>query len=506
MTELRILIVEDDDRWTDVFERSLASLVPQMHRALDHERAHTLLQQIRFDLIILDLGLPGIDPTLSEIGRGFELLKELRLVGGLNDTAAILVVSGQIKNAQVSEAMQRYKVHHFFDKGDFDDGLFLSKASDALLLARIKRAHRKHERRSRLRIVFNESNVLGSELTGPKQRAYYPAKSPPRLTVSEFVRRANNINRLVDDGPVAWRPEARALGEELYRILTLDNHIVTGLDATPNAADLWLQFSGPPVGLGVPFELLHDGADYLALKHVITREVEPFRATIKGVSFYRFIRSFLGGQVPLRILMVAVDDSGEYTIQEEVRVLEDLISQQVQRLGIRPQIQSLSGQNATRARISEALKDGGYHIFHYSGHGYHEPNQPENSGLLTAANGFQSEFLTAADLISLCRGNELRLVYLNCCLGACTAPKITEGDFFGMFDALARADVPIVLGYRWEVGDTSAFVLAKHFYEQLWKTLSPGDALLEARNEISLGSGRRDNETWASPVLMTQSN
>ena len=504
MTGLRILIVEDDDRWTDVFEKSLVSLVPETYRALDHDTAHSLLQQARFDLIILDLGLPGVEPSVSEIGRGFELLKELRS-GGLNDTAAILVVSGQIANAQVSEAMQRYKVHHFFDKLEFDDKMFLSKASDALLLARIKRAFRKHERRSRLRIVFDQSSVLGSELTGPKQRAYYPAKSPAKLSVSDFVRRANNINRLVIDGPATWRPEARALGQELYKILTLDHHIVTGLDTRPNS-DLWLQFSGPAEGLGVPFELLHDGEEYLALKHVITREIEPFRASIKSVSFHRFLRSFLGGQVPLRILIVGVDESGAYTIQQEVRVLEELIDQQVRRLGIRPQIQCLSGQSATHAQLTEALRHGGYHIFHYSGHGYHERNQPENSGLKIAAKDSSPQFLTASDLISICRETELRLVYLNCCLGACSSPKITEGDFFGLFDALARADVPTVLGYRWEVGDTSAFELAKHFYQLLWKTLSPADALFEARGEMSRSFGRRNDDTWASPVLMTQNN
>jgi CHAT domain-containing protein len=164
----------------------------------------------------------------------------------------------------------------------------------------------------------------------------------------------------------------------------------------------------------------------------------------------------------------------------------------------------LAGKEATRSRIVEALQHGGYHIFHYSGHGYHQSVQPEISGIRTFDNDSAISFLTASDLTNLCRGTELRFAYLSCCLGACSAPQIQHGDFFGLFDALARADVPMVLGYRWEVGDISALNLAETFYKKLWRTLSPGEALFESRNEISQRGARRDNETWASPVLMTQ--
>jgi CHAT domain-containing protein len=325
------------------------------------------------------------------------------------------------------------------------------------------------------------------------------------MNLADFVRRANNMNLLVNDGPSSWRPEARALGAELYQTLTGDRSIVEGLVATSNPSDLWLQFSGPPEGLGVPFELLHDGQDFLAFKHFITREVEPFRGSIKLVSFHRFIGSFLGGQVPLRILIVGVDDnSAAYTIWDETKLLERVLKKELECLGIRPQIQVLTGENASRSRVSEALKHGGYHFFHYSGHGGYHPEHPELSGIRMAEDHKANPFLTASDLINLCRGTELRFAYLSCCLGACTSSHAKHGDFFGLFDALARADVPMVLGYRWEVGDPSAFKFAESFYENLWRTLSPAEALFEARNEISQDGVRRDNETWASPVLMMQ--
>jgi CHAT domain-containing protein len=73
-----------------------------------------------------------------------------------------------------------------------------------------------------------------------------------------------------------------------------------------------------------------------------------------------------------------------------------------------------------------------------------------------------------------------------------------------MLDALVRADVPSVLGYRWSVDDQGALKLAKAFYESLWKTLSPGRALLAARRSVSMEVTGSDDETWASPVLVQQ--
>jgi CheY-like chemotaxis protein len=505
MSELHILIVEDDPRWSDALTDLLAPIVSQTHVASHHERALALVQSARFDLVIVDLALPGkTTSTASDIKQGFQLLRELR-EGKLNETSAVLVVSGQIKSNQVSEAMQLYKVHHFFDKDEFDDETFIRKVNDALLLARIKGANKNYDRRCRLKIFFDRDRIVGSELAGSVQRPFYSTPLTARLNVADFVRRANNMNLLVNNGPTAWRPEARALGEALYEILSRDRNIVEGLAATSNPTDLSLQFSGPPEGLGVPFELLYDGDDYLAFKHILTREVESFRGSIKRVGFQKFVRRFVGRRVPLRILIVGVDDQpGAYSITEEAELLERVNTRELESLGIKQHIELLAGKEATRSRIVEALQHGGYHIFHYSGHGYHQSVQPEISGIRTFDNDSAISFLTASDLTNLCRGTELRFAYLSCCLGACSAPQIQHGDFFGLFDALARADVPMVLGYRWEVGDISALNLAETFYKKLWRTLSPGEALFESRNEISQRGARRDNETWASPVLMTQ--
>lgn len=509
MSALHILIIEDEPDWGLIISRMLkhmASEVPLI--AVNHTEAVQYVNSTKFDLVIMDLALPGEDADpRSDIERGFDLLKELR-ASTYNETCALLVVSGQYKNKEVVDAMRRYKVHSFWDKDDFDENNFLGNIGDALLMARIKRADKADAKRYRLTIHFDEHQIQGSELSGPVTRPFHIPNEHTLLNVPEYVRRTNNMNQMVVNADAEiWRDEAFSLGSELFKNLTGEKRVTEGLATTTKPNDVWLQLSGPANGIGVPFELLHDGNEYLVFKHIVTRRIVPASNSHKLVSFQKFIRSFQGGQVPLRILLVGVDsDQSIPYAEQEVESLELAMKNELKSLGIRNHIKSLVGAKATRANVSSALRDGNYHFFHYSGHGYYDKEQPETSGLTIFCNDFDDTTcaLTASDLASLTRNAELRFAYLSCCLGSCTAPHLRRGDFFGIFDALARADVPMVLGYRWEIGDSAALRMAELFYKKLWRTLSPGQALLETRIEMSEEGLRRDNDAWASPVLLMQ--
>jgi len=476
--------------------------------ALNHQQAVEQVQSTRFDLVVMDLALPGEanDPR-TDVERGFDLLQSLR-ASTYNETCALLVVSGRYKNKEVVDAMRRFKVHSFFEKDDLDEKAFLANVGDALLMARIKRADSIDANRFRLTVHFDEQHIQGSELAGPVTRPLHVRNEHIRLNVPEYVRRANNMNQMViNPDAETWRGEAHSLGSDLYKNLIGERGIIEGLAATTKPKDVWLQLSGPVNGIGVPFELLHDGNEYLVFKHVVTRRIVPAVHSHKLVPFQKFIRSFQGGQVPLRVLLVGVDtDSGIFYAEQEAESLKVAIKQDLESLGIRCQIDCLVGAKANRTDISTALRAGDYHFFHYSGHGYYDKDQPETSGLVIFCNDSDDSLcaLTASDLSGLTRNTELRFAYLSCCLGSCTAPHLRRGDFFGIFDALARADVPMVLGYRWEIGDSSASRMAELFYKKLWQTLSPGQALLQTRLEVAEQGLRRDNDAWASPVLLMQ--
>ncbi len=164
----------------------------------------------------------------------------------------------------------------------------------------------------------------------------------------------------------------------------------------------------------------------------------------------------------------------------------------------------LLGEDASYAKVREVLHNGRYHIFHYAGHAHYEDTLPEVSGLILNDDNDLHVLDSCPELNTLLRDTELHLAFLSCCLGARNATKVGHGDFYGMLEALASADVPTVLGYRWTVTDELALRLAQVFYERLWHTFSPAEALLDARVDATLGPGGRDDETWASPVMLMQ--
>lgn len=67
---MRLLLIEDDDALADGVVRSLRMAGYVVDRAPDGRHADTWLQEREYDLVILDLGLPGLD--------GAEVLRRLR--------------------------------------------------------------------------------------------------------------------------------------------------------------------------------------------------------------------------------------------------------------------------------------------------------------------------------------------------------------------------------------------------------------------------------------------
>jgi DNA-binding response OmpR family regulator len=70
---MRILVVEDDALVADAMLRGLTQSGFAVDRVSSAELAEAAMQQEHFDLLLIDLGLPGID--------GFELLRRVRRAG-----------------------------------------------------------------------------------------------------------------------------------------------------------------------------------------------------------------------------------------------------------------------------------------------------------------------------------------------------------------------------------------------------------------------------------------
>jgi CheY-like chemotaxis protein len=511
MSDLRILVVENDQNWqeqlADILRRlsgDRLDVAPSYSVAVEH------LQRRAYDLVVVDLHLPR-DPadTGGDTQWGWDLLHELCSSRNGDHTFALLVLTGYGTTAWAHKALRDYAVDDFMEKYEFDDRRLVQNARDAILKARLKQAATRYANCYRLNISFSESYLLQSELTGPDWHADYTVQHPRHFDVADLTRRADDLNwRILEGGPDLWRPEAYSIGKAVYEALArerriLENQSVARALTQQRFGNLWLQFSGPAMGLGVPFELLRDEGDYLVFKHVLTRRLLEVD-TNKPQPFYKFIENLHKDQAKLRVLIVGTDTDKQIPAAEsEATELAKAIEADLKCLSIVPHIELLLGNEATYTRVREELHNGDYHIFHYAGHGWYDETLPELSGPILP-DGISLRTLTASDLNLLVRETKLRLVVLSCCLGARTALRAGRGDFYGMLEALAKADVPIVVGYRWTVADEPAKRLAIDFYRSLWRTFSPGEALLEARRKAALGTHGRDDETWAAPILLMQ--
>ena len=67
---MHLLIVEDERTLCDTVARSLRRSAYSVDCCYDGEKALELLETERYDLVLLDLNLPGADGLLEKDGRG----------------------------------------------------------------------------------------------------------------------------------------------------------------------------------------------------------------------------------------------------------------------------------------------------------------------------------------------------------------------------------------------------------------------------------------------------
>ncbi len=102
MTNHRILIIEDDDTTRATLAECLTRLGADVRTAEDGAEAPDLVVQHRFDLLILDLYMPGMN--------GFEFLRQIRRgIAGLKQqatarTVPVIIISGESHDASIAHA------------------------------------------------------------------------------------------------------------------------------------------------------------------------------------------------------------------------------------------------------------------------------------------------------------------------------------------------------------------------------------------------------------------
>lgn len=293
------------------------------------------------------------------------------------------------------------------------------------------------------------------------------------------------------------------------------------------SAHLPIRIVGERGALDIPFELLHDGDEYLALQHPLVREVAGARSRelmLPGL----FARLRDENQV-LRVLLIAADtcdeDRGLGPIpmaDQEVRRIEALFKRPD--APVQAEVKVIESAETNSGDIAEVLKQH-WHVVHYAGHStYREHDVPQsalyfwqnscskadwlqwrNSGEIpSAARSLRGDLLpfTSNQLLNCLQNSVPSLFYFSCCHSARTAgaASLLYNKSLGLLDAVAHAGVPTVVGHRWPMVDTKqGLSFVESFYEKLVRGYVPEDAILRARREL-----QEHDYVWASPVMYVQ--
>jgi CHAT domain-containing protein len=274
------------------------------------------------------------------------------------------------------------------------------------------------------------------------------------------------------------------------------------LDLRPQI-DLFLELGIDEMLLNYPWELMHDGQDYLALKHFIGRFVNTTLLTLPQQLFGWWGAKF----EPLSALLIAVSDTEKDDFpslpqaEAEAKAFTEILTDQ--KLGIR--VQPLVNREATFQNVFDIITgDDNYQIMHFCGHAVSDPNDPRASRLILYDEAMPIGYIV--DNISTVRP-------IFCFINACESGQITlvdksPGQSSGSqrfnLHGLGRAFLETgayLLGTRKKIGDNAAYTFAAEFYRSLLDDRQPlGEAIRRARRKCREGVPATDLG-WASYVF-----
>lgn len=256
---------------------------------------------------------------------------------------------------------------------------------------------------------------------------------------------------------------------------------------------------------GYPWELMHDGDDFLCLKHYIGRyvNVKEKEALVQNRQM-----NFTPEELSILIISVPRPNPREEAKEGGAKIVKkyeplphaeaetDMIIETLTEIDVKPTI--LGPKDATFSNVFKALKSKNYQIIHFIGHGNYNHNDPKRSFLV-----LQDKDMNAKSLTSFVTNPPI-LYFVNACETARSAQPARPGeawlttyDIFGLVRAFLEHG-SFLLGSRWKLGDDASRRFAKEFYKSLLKDEKPiGYAVTTAR-KACIKECPNDHFTWAS--------
>jgi CHAT domain-containing protein len=306
-----------------------------------------------------------------------------------------------------------------------------------------------------------------------------------------------------------WRNKLKQEGQKFYGdLIQEDPDLKRALDEarrTVSPENLTLVFEGSREALGMPYELLYDGNTPLAFGNSLCRMVNDVPRPSQLQDFDAFIGRLQKRRSPLKILLIGT--GGQDTpADQEITLLYGRIMQQAQEVGLRPKIDSIRPyqETVTYDKVTQQLRNTAYHIVHFVGQGTFDEHSGADAVLVLKKSEVSEEQveLSMSQLINLLNKSDMRLFYLGNCASvwADSDEQLDNSPYLGAMDAIVRAGIPYVLGFRWHVVGERGRLFADAFYTHLLRPpFAPERALWYARKQM----GEAD-ETWTSPILVAQ--
>ncbi len=197
----------------------------------------------------------------------------------------------------------------------------------------------------------------------------------------------------------------------------------------------------------------------------------------------------------LRILTVVPEGSGLQAEHEW-----NTINAFAEKMGPCVEADRLQGR-VNPVRIADELSRRPWNILHFIGHGEVDENDRVSIRLNKDDRRGEELWVEAETFAEMFRGSSVRLVVLNCCLGATPNPKRTLS---GLGPLLLRAGVSCVVAMRYEIPDDVAIKFSNEFYHQLLSGRNPGRvdlAVQLARRSLHLNSTESKIRGFVTPVL-----
>lgn len=228
--------------------------------------------------------------------------------------------------------------------------------------------------------------------------------------------------------------------------------------------------------------------------------MDNFMGLLQKTTLIRYIEvaeraKHLSIEPPLRLLVMisSPTDYPNFDVDLEwIRLYESLAEIQQEGLVFMERM-----ERATLSELQHKLTLGEYHVFHYIGPAYFEPNLKTGVLVLEDEEG-RSQLLSGPELGKLLhKHNTIRLVVLN--INGAEGGRTSLADpFASTAQSLIHSGIPAVVSMQFEITNEALSAHTEAFYNTLTQGHGVDLALSEAR-QAAFSKG--NDVEWASPVL-----